>query len=168
MFFFNKRRVGFGLMLFIVLIVISIWFISNPEIFIRNFLMKEEHIRIIGFLLFLYSLLMFYAFTVLLFRKKEAFIISDCYLIDNSNFGSVGKVYFSEIQTVKRIKKNSLEIILKDPIFNSKRLNILKRIVQMLNNWNYKNSIIISSALLLDCDIKDLEKAILSAVESYK
>jgi hypothetical protein len=166
-FYFNKKRVGFGVAVFAVLNVVSICFIIYPEIFIRNFLMKKEAIQIVGFLSFIYSLLMFYSFLVLLFRKKEAFIISEDYLVDNSKFESVGKVYFSEIMKVKRLNKNSLEITLKAPIFNSKKLNFIKKVICMLNNWNYKNSIIISSALL-DCDIKSLEKDVLEAWESYK
>ena len=162
-FFLNKKRIAFGLILFIFFNAISIWFINEPEIFIRNFLMKKEHIQIIGFLLFIYSLIMLYSSIILLLRKKEAFIISDSYLIDNSRFESVGKVYLNEIKEVKRIKKHSLKIVLKESIFKSKRLNLLKKIAFVANNGNTKNSIVVSSALL-NCDIKTLEKSILVAI----
>jgi hypothetical protein len=164
---YNKKRIGFGLVFFIVLNVIGIWFIVEPEIFIRNFLMKEEHIQLLGILSFLYSLLMLCSYIILLFNKKEAFIISDNYLIDNSRYESIGKIHFSEIHKVKRVKKYSLEIVLKESVFKNKRLNILRKILLMANNRNFKNSIIISSALM-NCERKVLEATILSYMDRYK
>lgn len=167
-FFFNKKRIGFGIIVFLMFNIISIWFIREPAIFIRNFLMREKHIQTIGILAFVYTLLMLYSFIVLLFRNKVAFVIADSYLIDNTKFESVGEIHFSEISKVKRVKKYSLEIMLKEPVFKSKRFNLLKKITHISNNWNYKNTIIVSSALLLDCERNDLEKVILAAMKKYE
>ncbi|WP_298892417.1 STM3941 family protein [uncultured Psychroserpens sp.] len=163
---YNKKRIGFGLVFFILFNIIGIWFIVEPEIFIRNFLMKEEHIKLIGILLFFYSLFMLCSF-ILLLNKKEAFIISDNYLIDNSRYESIGKIYFNEIHDVKRVKKYSLKIVLKESIFKIKKLNILQKILLMVNNWNSKNSIIVSSALM-NCEIDVLEASISSYMDKYK
>jgi hypothetical protein len=164
---YNKKRIWFGLMFFVLFNVIGIWLIVEPEIFIRNFLMKEEHIKLIGVLLSLYSLFMLCSFILLLFNKKEAFVVSDNYLIDNSRYESIGKIYFNEIHKIKRIKKNSLKIVLKESVFKIRKLNILQKILLMINNWNCKNNIIVSSALM-NCEIDTLESTILSYMNKYQ
>jgi hypothetical protein len=161
--FFNRKKVLLALLFFIVYNAISIWLIYYPERFVRNFVIKKEYVQFFGVLSFIFSLTMAYTFVVLVFRRGEALEISDDYLIDNSRFESVGKVYFTEISKVKRKDKNIIEIILKEPVFKSKKLNYIQKIVCILTNWNYKYSIIISSALL-DCDIEGLEKDILVAM----
>lgn len=163
---YNKKRIGLGLIFFLVLNAFGVWFIIEPKIFIRNFLMKEWHIQLLGVLAFLYSLLMLCSYIVLLFNKKEAFIISDTYLIDNSRHESIGKIYFNEIYKIERIKKDCLKIVLKESIFKTKKLNILQRVLLIINNWNPKKSIIVSCALM-NCEIHDLEASILSYMNNY-
>ena len=166
-FLFSKKRIWLGIIFFLILNIVSIWFIINPEIFIRNFLMKKWHIQVLGFLGVIYTLMMLYSFVILIFRKQKAFIISECFLIDNTKFESIGKIYFSEIDKIKRLKKYSLEIVLKEPILQSKKLNFLQKILHITNNWNYKNTIIVSSALL-NCDVDVLESSIISAMNKCK
>jgi len=165
-FYFNKKRIVFGLVFFATFNIISIWFIKEPEIFIRNFIMREWHIRILGILIFMYSVAMLWSFLILFFRKKEALVISEGFLIDNSKFESVGVINFSEIVRINRKGKNSLEIVLKEPVFKSKRLNLLQKIIHMANNWNYRSTIVVSGSLL-NCDIVTLEKAILIAMKRH-
>ena len=164
---YNKRRIVFGVFFFVLFSVFGLWLIFEPEIFIRNFLMKKAHIQLLGILAFLYSIFMLYSFVILLFNRKVAFIISDNYLIDNSRYESIGKIHFSKIHEVKRNKKYSLKIVLKEPVFKLKRLNILQKILLMANNWSPNSSIIISSALM-DCDVKVLETTIMSSIDKFR
>lgn len=161
---FKKRRLALGFVFFIILIVVSCWFIYNPELFLRNKWMKTYHIQTLGVLGIFYSLLMLWAFVALLVRKKSAFIIADSYLIDHSRFESIGKIRYQEIQHVERIKKHSLTITLNEPLTYWKRLNLLQKVVFLANNWTFSKRIIIS-AMLLDCDVTVLEKAIVDAMK---
>ena len=168
-FYFDKKRIVLGVAILIAFSCLSIWFIKEPEIFIRNFLMKKEHIQLFGYIALISSLIMTLAYIVLLFRKKEALIISDDYLIDNSKFESAGKIYFSEIKDIKKFKKYNVEIVLKDSIFKLKDLNIFQKIVFLLNNWYSKRySILITCAHILDCDRDKLYSILRKTYEKSK
>ncbi len=156
------------MIVFILFIIVSVLLIAEPENFLRNIFSKKIYIQITGFASLLYNGLMLYSFVILLFRKNEALTTSDCHLIDNSRFESMGKICFGEIIKVEKIGKSSLKIVLKKSAFESRRLSILKKIALTANNWDYKNSIIVSSSLLLDCDRDDLKRAISAAKRQYK
>ena len=165
-YYFNKKRILLAILFFLIENAVSVWFILEPEKFIGNVFMTNEHIQIIGFLAFTYSLIMILSLFILLFRKNEALIISNKYLIDNSKFESVGKIYFSDIQEVKKFGKYNIEIILKDSIFKIYKLNIFQKIAYLSNNWYFKRkSILITGQLMLDCNRDELKKNILKAMK---
>lgn len=84
-----------------------------------------------------------------------------------SKYESLGKIYWSEITKIKRVKKQYLRITFRKPIFETRNVFFLKKFLLFMQNWDYKNSIIISSALL-ECDIDYLEDKILKGYRNYK
>lgn len=164
-FLLDKNKVFLGVVFLIIFNMLSIGLICEPGIFRRNLIMSNWFRPIFGAIGFLYSLTVLYGHIVLLFRHKEAFIISDNYLIDNSRYESVGKIYYSDIKMIKRLNKNGLEIVLKEPVFKSRELNIIQKLLLIFNNWNYKRSIIVSCAIL-NCERNVLEKVILDAIKN--
>lgn len=163
---FEKKKIVFAIVLFITVFIVSIWYIIEPEIFVRNFLMKPEHILIIGTISFINSITVIYSL-IYIFFKDIAIIISEDYLEDYSKYESLGKIHWDEVIKIKKIKKTSLEITLKKSVFERVNISLLKRFLLFMWNWNYGKSIIISSALL-DCSIDELEKLISTAFKNYK
>ncbi|VXB19607.1 conserved hypothetical protein [Flavobacterium sp. 9AF] len=163
---FNKKRIVFGILFIIVMLSISIWFILEPKIFIRNFLMKEWHITLLGIIAMMYFLALLYSFLNLV-PRSYALIITEEFFIDNSKYETIGKIRWDEIYKIKRIKKNCIQIFLKKGIIQRVNNNLLKKFLRWSHNWDYKNSIIISSALL-ECDIDYLEKKIMQAYKKSK
>jgi hypothetical protein len=145
------------------MVVISNWFILEPNIFVRNVFMREWHIILLGGISTLYFLILFYSFLKILSRPY-GIIISEEYFIDNSRYEAVGKVSWYEISKIKRIKKTSIQIFFKKNLSKNVSSNLLKKFLLVMQNWDYKNSIVISSALL-ECDINYLEEKF---VKAYK
>ena len=96
--------------------------------------------------------------------KRNGIIINNEYFIDNSKYEAIGKIKWNEVSNIKRIKKTGIQIFFKENLNDRLDTNLIKRFLLMMHNWDYKNSIIISSALL-ECDIDYLEK---NFVEAYK
>jgi len=111
--------------------------------------------------------MLLYGFSSLLFKGREALLISDGYLMDHSRYESVGKIHFSEIKQVRKVGKYSLNIELKEPLFSSRKLNFLQKALHIATNWHFRNSIVISTAML-SCERDELAKAIASARRRYK
>lgn len=164
-FLLDKNKVFLGVVFLIIFDILAIWLMCIPEFFKGNIIMIDWFRPIFGVIGFLYSSILLYGHIVLLFRNKEAFIIADHYLIDNSRYESVGKIYYNEINMINRLNKNGLEIVLKEPVFKSRKLYFIQKFLLIFNNWNYKNSIIVSCALL-NCERNVLEKLILDAIKN--
>lgn len=140
---------------------ISLWFIFEPEVFIRNVFMREWHIILLGVISMLYFLILFYSFLIILSRPF-GIIIREEYFIDNSKYEAVGKIMWSEVSKIQSIKKSSIKIFLKIKDIDKLDNNLVKKFLRRMHNWDYKNSIVISSALL-NCDINNLEEKFLKA-----
>lgn len=163
----NYNRVRYGILFFIVFFFFGIWFLLTPDIFIRNFVMKKIHIQILGVVVLLFSLINIYSFTWIFLSKKPALIIRKDCLIDRIKYESIGEICFRDITGVKKNNKNTIKVVMNKPVYKSRRLDVLQKILLISNNWNYNDSIIISSALL-ECDIETLEKSILHHFNTYK
>lgn len=157
---FRTSKKLLAILFFLLFIILSLWLLSEPEKFIRNQFMKKSHILLLGGVGLLSSFFYLCSFVMIL-PSKIAIVITKDYLVDNSRYESLGKIYWSEIYKIKRLNKNSIQITFKDLNLKNRKISILKRILLFLTNWNYKESVIISSALL-DCSIDELEKAIRS------
>ncbi|WCO03577.1 STM3941 family protein [Psychroserpens ponticola] len=163
---FKKNRILLGILFFSLMLFASIWFLANPELFLRNVFMKEKHIQTIGIIGVIYfSALLFSFFKIL--RKKYAIQITDDFLIDNSKYESLGKVKWRDITKIQRLKKRSIEVFVKRDIHKTRKRNLLSKFLAIMNNRNYKESIIISSALT-DISIEDLFEGITSTYKTNK
>tara|TARA_B110000261_G_scaffold150277_1_gene177635 strand:- start:57 stop:566 length:510 start_codon:yes stop_codon:yes gene_type:complete len=151
---FKNNRILLGMLFFTLMLIASIYFLINPEIFLRNVFMKVEHVQLIGIIGIVYfSALLFSFFKII--QRKYAIQITDDFLIDNSKYESLGKIKWTDITKIQRLKKSSIEVFKKKDIYKTKKRNLLKRFLTIMSNWNYKKSIIISSALT-DRNIENL------------
>ena len=91
--------------------------------------------------------------------RKVALTITNDYLIDNSRFESLGKIYWNDITG---IEKYSLKISIKDSHLKNNKNNLLKRIVFDIQNLTNKGSIIISCGLL-ESNREEIYEAIMVA-----
>ncbi|WP_442899863.1 STM3941 family protein [Gaetbulibacter sp. NE] len=161
---FKKGKVLFGLIFYVLLLLIFISFLINPEIYIRKVFMTERSIIIIGIIGIIYSSSVLYSFIILLSRKYSIKITEE-FLIDNSKYESLGKIEWKDISKIQRFKKNNIELTLNRDILKNK--NLLKRFLTFMHNWNYNKSILISSALT-DCNTEELFVTISGAYERNK
>jgi len=163
---FRKERITFGIIFFLIMFTFSFFFIMKPEIFIRNVFMKEFHIQIIGIIGIVYFSVLFISF-LKLYSTKYAISITEEFIIDNSRYESLGKIEWQNISKIERIKKKGIEIFVNDTVFQNRKLNLIQKFLMFMGNWNYKKSIIISSALL-DCSIEELYENITKTYQSHK
>lgn len=144
----------------------SINLVIKPELFIRNIFMKAEHIQIIGLVSILYYLIHLYSFFKIL-PRKYAILITDDFLIDNSKYESIGEIRWSSITKIQRFKKRNVEVFLKSDLFKTDKRNLLKKFLTASHNWNYKKSILISSALT-ESNIEDLYEELTNTFNANK
>lgn len=151
---FKKNRILLGMLFLTLMLFASISFLINPEIFLRNIFMKVRHVQLLGIIGIVYFSALLFSFFIII-RRKYAIQITDNFLIDNSKYESLGKIKWADITKIQRLKKRSIEVFIKRDIYKTKKRNLLKRFLEIMSNWNYKKSIIISSALT-DRSIEDL------------
>jgi len=162
---FNRNRVVFGIVFNLLMLIFSIWFVKNPDIFIRNQWMKAEHIKAFGAISTIYFILSLYSF-ILIYPKDIGIIIGKDYFIDHTRYKALGRVKWSEIDSIQKIKKSSLEIIFKESMFKNRNVNFFSRALFFIHNGNINQSIVISSALL-NCSIEELYKSINLVFEKH-
>ena len=143
---FKKNRILLGILFFSLMLFASIYFLINPELFLRNVFMKEKHIQTLGIIGIIYFPILLFSFFKI-FQRKYAIQITDDFLIDNSKYESLGKIKWKDIIKIQRLKKRSIEVFVKRELYKTKKINLLKKFLAIMNNRNYKKSIIISSAL---------------------
>ena len=159
---FDKKRIILGILLAIVFLRLSVWFILEPERFMRNFMSSETKNVVFGIVASIFFLAGLFSIVMLLPRKC-ALIIGEEYIIDRSRYEAIGKIRWDEISKIQRLKKKSIQFFFKDgKRIQSPNDNLLKRFLRWSHNWEYKKSIIISSAFL-ECDIDTLEMKIKKA-----
>ena len=144
---FRKSKILLGVTFVLIMLFVSIFFIYEPERFLRNVFSTPGHVRNIGIAGALFQSVLLYSLLTS-FGKKHALIISDEFIIDNSTYGSIGKIYWSDITEIKRTTKMSVELILKASAFEDINDNLIKKFLRFMTNWSYNKSIIIPIALL--------------------
>ena len=163
---FKKTKILLGLTIVVVMLLVSILFIYEPERYLRNVFSTREYIRNIGIVgVIFYSTVLYSNFSN--FGKKHAIIISDEFLIDNSTYGSIGKIYWTDIVEISKLKKMSVELYLKPSVLESINDSLTKKFMRFMTNWRYKKSIIISTALL-DCNRDELYEQIINTHKRNK
>ena len=163
---FRKERITLGIIFSLIMLTFSIFFILKPEIFLRNVFMKILHIQILGIIGIVWFSALFFSILKLYF-KKYALCITEEFIIDNSRYESLGKIKWQNISKIERIKKKGIEIFVNEAVFQNRKLNSIQKFLMFMGNWNYKKSIIISSALL-DCSIEELYENITKTYQSHK
>lgn len=128
--------------------------------------METAPIQIIGIISVSFFSALAYSF-IRIIPRKFALVISEEYLMDHSKFEALGKIKWGDISKIQRKEKKLIEVFLKEPIFKRKNLSIIKKFLLIIQNWNYKRSILISS-VLLDCSIEELEQMISGAYKKFK
>ena len=150
----KKLRITEGFLFSLSFLVISVVFIITPNTFIRNVFSTAEKIQILGSAGVIYFSLLTLSYASLFSRKKAIQITND-FLLDNSKYESLGKIKWQDIYEIKKLKKYSIEITLTPEFFSQTKLNLFKKILTYMHNWNYKESIIISTATL-NCSREEL------------
>jgi hypothetical protein len=163
---FKKSKIFYGIILYMILIFFSVLFITEPKIFIRNVFMKEWNIILLGVISSIYFMIQLFSFFYIA-MKRNGIIINNEYFIDNSKYEAIGKVKWNEVSNIKRIKKTGIQIFFKENLNKRLDINFIQRFLLIMHNWDYKNSIIISSALL-ECDVDCLEKNFVKAYKKSK
>ncbi len=153
---FKKRKVVLGIIFFAIYLAIVLYFVFNPEGMMAHLHSKNKQLVQIPFLIAsIFPFFMLYSFFRILFRKK-AIIITKEYLIDNSRYEALGKIKWKDITKIKKLKKRSIQIYLNP---TTVKTSLSKTFIRFLTNWEYKDSIIISDALI-DCSRDELYKII--------
>ena len=154
----NKGKIIFGSIFSLVFFSFSALFILTPHSFVRNAFTTTNKIQLIGSIGVIYFSILTLSFFKLS-QQKKAIVISQDHLIDNSRFESIGKIEWQEIIEIKKLKKSSLEIIVREGFIKNTKQNILKKFLRYMHNWNNKSSIVISTTLL-NCSRQELYESI--------
>jgi hypothetical protein len=164
----KKSKIINNIIAFLIFFFISCYMFLHPDFFVSKIFKNIYFIKIIGFLVIFISLILLISYTIKLFDNKVGLIITDEFIIDNSVFESVGKIYWYDIKNIKLEEKyvclNITKKFEKDYI---KRLNLLKKIIIIVKKRNYKSSIMISS-VNLDCSNEELVDFINKEFKKYK
>jgi hypothetical protein len=131
-----------------------------------NVFMKDYHVLIIGYSCGLLSALKVVSI-LLMINRKIAIVVSDEYIIDNSSFESLGKIYWSEVIGVQVKARGNLKIEVSNINLKLKKKAFLHKILLHIHNLDYRNSVVISSALL-SCTFEEFEKSILTAFKNSR
>jgi hypothetical protein len=87
----------------------------------------------------------------LFFRSKAGFIVDNEGFIDASSFGSPGRIYWSEIQSLKHCKTKGQELILVDPSSKAtfqEEANSCAKIKQWLDKRRFGTPLVLASGTL--------------------
>ncbi len=137
---FRKIRVLLGILFFAIFLITTLYFVYNPDGMAEHMHSKTEYIQIIFSLFSVFPLAMLISFITISFRQK-AIIITEKYLIDYSKYESLGKIKWTDITKIKRVKKTNIQIFLEPTKIKT---NPFKTFLRFMTNWDYKDSILIS------------------------
>ncbi len=186
---FPRIRHIIGSVIIIFFMIALLPFIYDYENIKINVLLKGKYVLIMGILGELISIYLLILLFVQIFRKNPAFVITKDYFIDNTLHKYLGKIYFKDIQNIKRMEKNFndlmpifldkiiklppiryYKIFLRYPVTNKKSLldKIITYGLRQYNPERASNVIIITGSKLLGCTEEEFEQAIMSGFESAR
>jgi hypothetical protein len=146
--------------------MLSAWFVIDPKRFIMNVFMKDYHVLIIGYSCGFLSVLKVVSI-LLIINRKIAIVVSGEYLIDNSSFESLGKIYWSEVIGIQVKDQRNLKIEVSNIDLKLAKKTFLHKILLHIHNLDYQNSVVVSSAHL-SCTFEEFEKSILTAFKNSR
>jgi|GEM_PF-1028442 len=162
---FEKKKLFKAIIVSSVFLFISVLFVAKPEFFLMNKFIKEYHIITLGIACGLLSTLLILSI-LLIVNRKTAIVVTENYIIDQCRYESFGKIYWTEIQEIKTVKRGDLKLQFKDLNLKGRRMSYFKRLLLIIANTEYKNSIIISS-IWLKWSKEELETSIRTAFENH-
>jgi len=161
---YNKFRIAISIFVFLMLFIMGLVFLWKLEVFKRDLLIKD-FFALFGIFFLSLMVLQIITFTILLFRKTFAVVITDEYLIDNTKYYSFGKIAWDKITSVNVIKHNngkeSIELFLSTEFSEELKLDILKKVLLWFDNYGDKSKIVLRSTFL-NINMEELKKNIIS------
>lgn len=154
----NRKKIAFNLLGSLVLTIISILFVLNPEKYTSFIFFRKDVILytgIIGLIFFgVASIYIGYR----LFRKQAGIIVNDKGIYDNTSMSSVGLIKWEDITDIEIYKvptglllKNSISMVLvkvKEPDKYITSFSSFKKNILILNYKNYGTPITINTNVL--------------------
>lgn len=166
----SKKKIFLVLIGSIIFIILGIQFIINPEQFNRSGHRSIEFIRTTGF-----SSVSFFGICLIyglfkIFDKKPGLIINDNGIIDNSHYGSVGLIDWSQVKGIRTVQVKSTKILLIDVSDPEEFIKKSPWIVALLMKASVKmcGTPLSIASTSLNCNFYDLEKLVAKKWKKYK
>lgn len=155
---FSTKKIVIAFLVVLLMLFFAIVFVLKPAFFSQNVFIQIGVIQTLGVVGMVYFVALAYSF-LKLSTRTYAITITDDALIDHSRYESFGKIEWKNISAIQRVKKESIELFVNETYFENRKMSLLKKGLVYMHNKNYKQSIVISSALL-DCNVETLYAAI--------
>jgi hypothetical protein len=163
----NNLKLIYLLIIYSIFFKLSLAFILCPDMFVSVLFRNKYILFLIGIIslpiMFLYSI----SYLLMYLDKKSGMIVTDEYIIDNSQYESLGKIMWKDVKGITKDNKNLVLIMKNKPEYIKKlNLNVFKKTLIFFKNWSYKTTIILNNSTL-DCKQEEFEKIIYSAWEDF-
>ena len=164
--YFNKKILIFRYFTLSAIILLSIYVVLNPEVLTN----KKYNLPLLNRIMF--SFMAIYSFTLLysnikIFNREIALRINEQNLFENSSYESLGTINWEDVYQVNIINKRNIEIVINKNIITNSNRNFFIKFLLFMKNWNYKNSIIIST-YNLNCEIDEIYNSLIEAIDINK
>lgn len=160
---YDKFRITASILGFLIFFVMGWVLLCKLEIFKKEVFIKYFFV-LIGVFFLSIMILQIITFTILLFRKTPAIIITEEYLIDNSKYYSFGKIPWNKITSINVIKhsnnRETIELVLSSDFSNQIKLDILKKILLWLDNYGDKSKIVLRNTFI-DSEMEEFKNKII-------
>lgn len=154
----------------LIFIILGVFLAINPHKFASFIFRSVTLIRMVGIVAILFFGLCLIILIKSLLAKKFNLIINDKGIIDNSSYVSVGVIFWSDINSIKRVDIMSTKFLLinvKDPNKYLNKESGIKRKILERTFKTYGTPISISSNTL-SYNFDELEKVIYESYNEYK
>lgn len=154
----------------LIFIILGVFLVVNPHKFASFIFRSVTFIRMVGIVAILFFGLCLIILIKSLLAKKFNLIINDKGIIDNSSYVSVGVIFWSDINSIKRVDVMSTKFLLinvKDPNKYLNKESGIKRKILERTFKTYGTPISISSNTL-SYNFDELEKVIYESYNEYK
>lgn len=165
----SKKKLFLALIGSVIFILLGIHII-NPEQFNSSRHRSIEFIRIAGFASVSFFGICFICILFKIFDKKPGLIINENGIIDNSHYGSVGLIDWSEIKGIRTRQIKSTKFLLIDISNPEEFIKKSSWIIALLMKASLKmcGTPLSITSNSLNYNFDDLEKLVLKEWEKYK
>jgi len=156
----SRRKMVGQTILCIAFVALGLWLLTNKGILDNTLVDRYRLNLIIGAL----TILIFGSFlTIWIFKlldRKPGVIVDENVIVDNSTFISIGKVPWSDIESVKlsTYSSNVITVLLKDPnkYIEQQQNPVIKKLLKA--NYEKSGSPVNIQTLSLETDVESLKK----------